>query len=173
MWDDYDAAAIVGLAFDRYNASTLTLARSWDRMGARVEATAGMRGVVDDVVHASVRAHADATIAGPWQATADVRAAWYDDDRWTSNGVLWSGYVEGSYRRGGVELSAGFGFDPLVFDRVTAEYSDIGYTEFLRGALVGGVARSRADDIVRALIDRERALEDAAVFKLELVVDLR
>jgi len=72
-----------------------------------------------------------------------------------------------------VALSVGYGFDPLVFNPVTAEYNDIGYTEFLRGALAGGVARSRADDIVRALIEQEKRLEDASVFKIELVVDLR
>lgn len=173
IWDEYDAPAIVGLAFDRYDVATLSVARAWSRVAGRIDATAAMQDVVGEIVHGSVRAHADAAITGPWHATIDARAAWYDGAAWTSNGTLWSGYVEGSYRRGGVELSAGFGFDPLVFDRVLSEYADIGTTEFLRGALAGGVTRSRADDIVRSLIERERALEDAAVFKLELVVDLR
>jgi hypothetical protein len=87
---------------------------------------------------------------------------------------VWSGYLEGCYRRGAVELSAGFGFDPFVFDRVRSAYADIGYSEFLRvGALAQGVSRSRANDIVGALVEREHALNDAAVFKVELVVDLR
>jgi hypothetical protein len=112
-------------------------------------------------------------IRGPWRASAYARTAWYDAADWTSDGWRWSGYLEGSYRRGPFEFSAGYGFDPLVFNPVTAEYDDIGYTEFLRGALAGGVARSRAADIVRALVQQEQRLEDASVFKIELVVDLR
>jgi Glycogen recognition site of AMP-activated protein kinase len=173
IWDDYDEAAIVGLAFDRYDVATLSAGRAWPRVAAKVDLTAGLRGVADDLVHASVRAHADADVRGPWHAGADLRTAWYDAEGWTSGGFLWSGYLEGSYRRGPFELSAGYGFDPLVFNPVTAEYNDIGYAEFLRGALFGGVTRSRADDIVRALIEQERLLEDASVFKIELVVDLR
>ena len=173
IWDDYDEAAIVGLAFDRYDVATLRVAHRWQRILADADLTAGMRGVAEDLVHASVRAHADAEVRGPWHAGADLRTAWYDAGEWTSAGFLWSGYLEGSYRRGPFELSAGYGFDPLVFNPVTAEYNDIGYTEFLREALSGGVARSRADDIVRALIEQERLLEDASVFKIELVVDLR
>jgi len=173
IWDDYDEAAIVGLVFDRYDVATLRVSHRWQRILADADLTAGMRGVAEELVHASVRAHADADVRGPWHAGAYLRTAWYDAGEWTSGGFLWSGYLEGSYRRGPFELSAGYGFDPLVFNPVTAEYNDIGYTEFLRGALAGGVARSRADDIVRALIEQERLLEDASVFKIELVVDLR
>ena len=130
------------------------------------------RGASD--AHASGRVTAEAHVRGPWYANADARAAWYDAAGWSSDGARWSGYVEAMYRRDRIELSAGFGFDPFVFDRVTAEFADIGYTDYLRGgALAGGVSRDRADDIVRSLIERERSLEDAAVFKLELVVDLR
>ena len=174
IWDDYDPAGIVGLAFDRYHVATLGAGRAWSRVGARADVTAGLREVVEEIVHASARVHADAQVHGPWYASADGRVAWYDASAWTSDGALWSGYVEGSYRRGGIEFSVGFGFDPLVFDRVRSEYADIGYTEFLRrGALAQGVSRSRANDIVRSLIASERSFEDAAVFKLELVVDLR
>jgi Glycogen recognition site of AMP-activated protein kinase len=173
IWDQYDEAAIVGIAYDRYNATTVSAGRAWPRVAARVDVTAGLRGVADALVHASARGHADATVHGPWQAGADVRVAWYDAAGGSSNGALWSGYLEGRYRRGPFELSAGYGFDPLVFNPVTAEYDDIGYTEFLRGTLANGVARSRGDQIVRALIEKERLLEDAGVFKIELVVDLR
>jgi hypothetical protein len=173
IWDNYDEANIVGLVFDRYDVASLRVAHRWQRILADADLTAGMRGVAEDIVHASVRAHAEGVISGPWHASAYARTAWYDADAWTSDGWRWSGYLEGSYRRGPVELSMGYGFDPLVFNPVTAEYNDIGYTEFLRSALNGGVARSRADDIVRALIEQERRLEDASVFKIELVVDLR
>ena len=173
IWDDYDAARIVGLAFDRYNVASISAGRAWDRLAARVDLTAGLRGVAEEIVHGSARAHVDAHVHGDFHASADARAAWYDGGAWTSDGSLWSGYLEGCYRRGAVELSAGIGFDPLVFNPVTAEYADIGYTEFLRGVLSNGVARRRADVIVRSLIERERALEDASVFKVELVVDLR
>lgn len=173
IWDNFDEAAIVGLAFDRYDVASLNAAHRWGRVLSDASLTAGMRGVAEELVHASVRAHAEGVISGPWRASAYARTAWYDASNWNSDGWHWSGYVEGSYRRGPVELSAGYGFDPLVFNPVTAEYNDIGYTEFLRGALAGGVARSRADDIVRALIEQERRLEDASVFKIELVVDLR
>jgi hypothetical protein len=143
-------------------------------MAAHADVIAGLRGVAEEIVHGSARLHAEAQIHGPWHAGADARVAWYDADAWASDGALWSGYLEGLYRRGGIELSAGIGFDPLVFDRVRAEYADIGYTEFLRGgALANGVRRSRADEMVRSLIETERSLEDAAVFKLALVVDLR
>lgn len=173
IWDDFDEAAIVGLAFDKYDVASLSAAHTWGRVLSDASLTAGMRNVADELVHASVRAHAEGAISGPWHASAYARTAWYDASNWTSDGWRWSGYIEGSYRRGPVELSMGYGFDPLVFNPVTAEYNDIGYTEFLRGALAGGVARSRADDIVRALIAQESRLEDASVFKIELVVDLR
>ncbi len=173
IWDNFDEAAIVGLAFNKYDVATISAAHEWDRVSVAGEATAGMRDVAAELVHTSVRAHAEGAISGPWRASAYARAAWYDANNWSSAGWHWSGYIEGSYRRGSVELSAGYGFDPLVFNPVTAEYNENGYTEFLRGALAGGVARSRADDIVRALIEQERRLADASVFKIELVVDLR
>lgn len=173
IWDNFDEAAIVGLAFDEYDVATIDAGHAWKRVTATAQATAGVRGVAEELVHASVRAHADAVISGPWQAAAYARTAWYDASNWNSDGWRWSGYIEGSYHRGPIALSVGYGFDPLVFNPVTAEYNDIGYTEFLRGALAGGVARSRADDIVRALIEQEKRLEDASVFKIELVVDLR
>ncbi|HET6462236.1 MAG TPA: hypothetical protein VFH33_00425 [Candidatus Krumholzibacteria bacterium] len=173
IWDNYDEAAIVGLAFHKYDVASLNAAHRWGRVLSDASLTAGMRGVAQELVHASIRAHAEGVIQGPWRASAYARTAWYDASNWTSDGWRWSGYIEGSYRRGPVELSMGYGFDPLVFNPVTAEYNDIGYTEFLRGALAGGVARSRADDIVRALIAQESRLEDASVFKIELVVDLR
>ncbi|HET6350011.1 MAG TPA: hypothetical protein VFH88_13105, partial [Candidatus Krumholzibacteria bacterium] len=173
IWDDYDPAAIVGLAYDRYNVATLTAARTWRRTAARLSASAAFRGVADEIVHTSVRAHVDSNLHGPWYASLDGRTAWYDAASWSSDGAVWSGYVEAGYRRGSVELSAGYGFDPLVFNPVTSEYADIGYTEYLRDVLAGGVDRTRADDIVRSLIAREHSLQGAGVFKVELVVDLR
>jgi hypothetical protein len=173
VWDNFDEAAIVGLAFDAYDVASLEASHAWKRVAADAHLTAGMRGVAEDIVHASARAHADAEIQGPWYASAYARSAWYDAAGVTSDGWRWSGYIEGSYRRGAIQLSAGYGFDPLVFNPVTSEYNEIGYTEFLRGALANGVARSRADDIVRGLVEQERRLEDASVFKLELIVDLR
>jgi hypothetical protein len=174
IWDGFDPAGIAGLSFDRYDVVTLSAGRAWARFSARGDVVTGMRGVADEIVHAAGRVHAEARVHGPWYASADARTAWYDSPAWTSDGALGSGYIEAMYRRGAVELSAGFGFDPLVFDPVTSEYADIGYTEYLRGAALNrGVRRSRADDIVRALVAGERSLEDAGVFKLELVVDLR
>lgn len=173
IWDEFDVASMVGLAFDRNSEATLSLGRRWSRVAAHADATAVMRGVADELVHSSVRGHAEGNVYRDFHAGADVRAAWYDASAWKSEGALWSAYVEASYRRGPFDLSVGFGFDPVVFDPVTSEYGDIGYTEFLRGALGSGVSRSGADDLVRALIERERLLEDAAVFKVELVVDLR
>jgi hypothetical protein len=174
IWDEFDPARIVGLTTDRYNIATLSGGTRWQRAQVYLVAQAVLEGIVDDVMHANGRAHIDAGVYGPLRASVDARIAWYDAAQWTSDGALWSGYVETRYVRDGIELSVGFGFDPLVFDRVTSEYGDIGYTEFLRrGALAQGVARSQANDTVRALIETERALEDAAVFKIELVVDLR
>jgi hypothetical protein len=173
IWDEYDAAGIVGIAFDDYSVVTASIAHAWDDLAARVEATAGLRDLASELVHATTRAHVDARLTGDFHAGADARAAWYDAAAWSSEGAVWSGYVEGRWCRGPFDVSVGFGFDPLVFDAVKSEYADIGYTKFLRDALANGVARSRGNEIVGALIQRERALEDAAVFKLELVVDLR
>jgi hypothetical protein len=173
IWDNYDEAAIVGLAFAEYDVASVEVLHAWKRVRADAHLTAGMRGVADDLVHASARAHAEADIHGPFYASAYARTAWYDATGWNSDGWRWSGYIEGSYRRGPFQLSAGYGFDPLVFNPVTAEYNEIGYTEFLRGALANGVTRSGASGIVRSLIEQERRLEDASVFKIELVVDLR
>jgi hypothetical protein len=124
-------------------------------------------------VHASVRAHADIVVRGPWYAYADARVSWYDRDAWGVDDSFFDGYVEAGYRRDGITLNAGFGFDPWVFNPVTSEYADIGRTEFLRDAIAGGVRRSEAAQIGAALIERERALADIRWFKLECVVDLR
>jgi hypothetical protein len=172
MWDAYDVPAIVGLALGRCNVVTVCARRDSATVAGGMEGVLETEGVADDLVHASARADLAWSVHDAWIFCADVRAAWYDGARWAGGGTRWSTYVEAGWRRGPFWITAGVGLDPWVFDPVISDYADIGRSEFLRTVLSGGVRRSRADAIVTDLIERERALEEAGVFKLECVIDL-
>ncbi len=171
LWDAFDVADLAALGLDRYTVYSLGVGRDTGRVTGGLHGQLATRELAGSSVHASARVSVDATLRGPWYASGDARVAWYDGAV-GGGGDFWTGWAEAGYRNGILQANLGFGFDPVVFNPVISDYADIGRTEFLRGALDGGFARSRSDDITRRLVDEERRLSDAAVFKVEIVVQL-
>jgi hypothetical protein len=125
-------------------------------------------------------------IKAPFYAQADARIASYPQAGWSNRRTFGSVYIESGYRSGHMELSLGFGFDPVVFDRVSNEYADIGRIEFLRGAAeqpllrgayTGGEhsggdqpAGSGATELEYRLLGFEESLQKNTSLKLEWIV---
>ncbi len=172
-WDDMDIPSIVALDIVRHTVWTATATRDGDRVDAGIEALVQTPEVSRAPVYGSARAHADVAVRGPWYVYGDLRFSWYDRDAWNVDESFFDGYIEAGYRKGAISLNAGFGLDPWAFDSVVNEFADNGRTEFLRGAIANGVRRSAAHAIGAALVERERALSDLQLFKLECVIDLR
>lgn len=172
-WDDMDVPSMVAIDLVQHAVWSLDAYRVGDRVDAGATALLQTLDLVDAPVHGSLRAHADATIRGPWYVYGDARWAWYDRDAWDVDESFFDLYVEGGYRKGAIAVSAGFGLDPWAFDPVVSDFADIGRSEYLRGAIDGGVRRSDATAIGRALVERERTLADLRVFKLECIIELR
>ncbi|HXV12826.1 MAG TPA: glycogen-binding domain-containing protein [Candidatus Krumholzibacteria bacterium] len=172
-WDALDAPSMVAIDLEQHTVWSLKATREGTRVDAGGEALLQTLEVVDAPVHAEVRAYGDVTVRGPWYLYGDARVSWYDRAAWGVDEAFWDFYVEGGYRKGVVKLSAGFGLDPWAFDPVISDFADLGRSEFLRDAIAGGVRRSDATAIGRALVERERALSDLRLFKLECVIELR
>jgi hypothetical protein len=171
-WDAMDVPSMVAVDLEEHTVWTLDAMRDVGRVSAGVSTLLQTLAVTDAAVHASVRAHADVTIHGPWYAYGDARWAWYDRAAWGVEDSFFDLYIEGGYRGSWLTLSAGFGLDPWAFDPVVSDFADLGRSEYLRDAIRGGVRRSEAAAIGNALIERERSLEDLRLFKLECVIEL-
>ncbi|MCI0451454.1 MAG: glycogen-binding domain-containing protein [Candidatus Latescibacteria bacterium] len=172
-WDALDVPSMVAIDLEQYTVWSLDATREGTRVDAGGTALLQTLDVVDAPVHAEARAYVDVTVHGAWYGYGDLRFSWYDRAAWEVDEGFWDFYVEGGYRKGIVTLSAGFGLDPWAFDPVTSDFADLGRSEFLRDAIAGGVRRSDATTIGRALIERERALSDLQLIKLECVIELR
>ncbi len=173
IWDEMDVPSMVAIDLARHTVWSLSASRAGTRVDAGGEGVLQTIDLVDAPVHASARAHADVTVRGPWYVYGDARVSWYDRTAWGVDESFWDFYIEGGYRSGAVSLNAGFGLDPWAFDAVVSDFADNGRTEFLRGAIANGVRRSDATAIGEALVERERALADSRLFKLECVIHLR
>jgi Glycogen recognition site of AMP-activated protein kinase len=170
-WDGFDGVELVGIGETAYSVATLGAKTSGRRIDLDGRARIETRDVTGTLLHAEASASATGVVSGPWYAAADGRWSWYDASV-GGGGDFWSGYFEAGYRQRRIEASLGFGFDPVVFDPVINDYADIGWTRTVRGALDDGFSRSRAADIQRSLIQRERSLSDAGVIKVEFIVRL-
>lgn len=171
IWDAFDAAELVGVGLESYSVYD-AVART---IGRRVDVEARVLGETRDVAgrlaHAEASVSAHGVVSGPWYATGYGRWTWYDGPV-GGGGDFLAGYLEGGYRHRWIDATLGFGFDPVVFDPVINDYADIGWTRNARAALDGGFTRSRAADLRRALVARERALSDVGTIKVEFTVHL-
>jgi hypothetical protein len=172
-WDEMDVPAMVAIDLESHTVWSVDASKDGKRVDAGGTGVLQTLDVVDSPVHASVRAHADVTLRGPWYVYGDARFSWYDRAAWNVDEAFWDFYLEGGYRKGAVSLNAGFGLDPWAFDPVVSAFADNGRTEYLREAIADGVRRSEATSIGRALVERERSLSDLGLFKLECVIELR
>lgn len=172
-WDDMDVPSMVAIDLEQHMVWRIDASHDDARVDAGASAVLQTLDVVDAPVHASLRAYGDVVVHGPWYLYGDARWAWYDREAWNVDQSFWDFYLEGGYRRGAFALSAGFGLDPWAFDPVISAFADRGRTEFLRDAIAQGVHRSDATAIGQSLIERERALSDLRLFKLECVIELR
>jgi hypothetical protein len=147
-------------------------------------------GVVDGragiMRYAFARAAYERFIKKPIYVQTDARVAAYPHADWNDRRTFGSVYVESGYRSGHMELSLGFGFDPVVFDRTSNEYDDIGRIEFLRGASRGPLLRNsysggansgesqssaaHATDLEYRLLELEESLQENTSLKLEWIV---
>jgi hypothetical protein len=172
VWDDFDVEDIAGLVPGTYNVARLSARHDSTAVSGGATLALATEGLADDLVHASLRADVRWRVRGPWSVSMDARGAWYDEKRYGDGGSFASAWLEGAYARGPFLVRAGWGFDPWVFDPVIGDYAGIGRTEYLRAVVADGVRRSGAAGTAAALVSRERALEDAGVFKIECVIDL-
>jgi hypothetical protein len=172
-WDDLDVPSMVAIDLEQHTVWSLDASKDGKRVDAGGTGVLQTLEVVDSPVHASLRAHADVTVLGPWYVYGDARFSWYDRAAWNVDEAFWDFYLEGGYRKGAVSLNAGFGLDPWAFDPVVSAFADNGRTEYLRDAIANGVRRSDATSIGQTLVERERSLSDLRLFKLECVIELR
>jgi hypothetical protein len=112
----------------------------------------------------------------------DARAAAYPQAHWSDKQNFISCYLEFGYRSHRTELSFGFGFDPVMFDRTRNGYFDIGRQEFLRTAAWGEVLRgghptaqggedlSSVSTVEYNLLGLEKSLQENSTLKLEWIV---
>lgn len=132
------------------------------------------------------RAAYERFIARLFYVQLDGRLASYPGAEWSDEQTFFSTYIEAGYRSGRMELSLGFGFDPVAFDDRSNEYLDAGRTEFLRGAAAGSRIRDlryagwmpRDEDSGLAsptvmeynLLRLEKLLEETRIVKLEWII---
>ena len=149
-WLDYDDQLTVermaGFDLDRY--TTFGVECGWNREGRRYPPFSGpsegqslygsLTGVVENVagdMHALFARVAYERFLRPRvYLQLDGRLATYPQATWREERTFTDIYVEVGYRSGGMEISLGVGFDPVVFDDRSNRYLDIGRTEFLRTA---------------------------------------
>jgi hypothetical protein len=168
--DDLTVAHMAG--FDLARMSEIQLEASWNDADSVQTAHAEIdylsREFFSSMDYLALRA---AVEWHPWwrlYVQGDGRLAVYNSE-W-SNDAYFAPYVELGYRHRGVELSLGFGLDPVVLDPVTNRYMDNGREEFLRQAIPPVPVRSQAAALGAALAARERLLKKVNAIKLEAIV---
>jgi hypothetical protein len=106
-----------------------------------------------------------------YYAMVDGRWSMYDKEEWGGKHTFKSGFVEIGYRyRNWFNAELGWGFDPIVFDRVINGYQDVGLTKFLRRSLVGGVTRDESVELGERLLEQERRLQNVQTISLEVII---
>ncbi len=161
FWLDYedklDVEDIVGFDMENYAALGLSAVRMRNAGGSdsyselfsrKPPVLLKMGGLVDPSAGGGVRYVFARTAVEKYLGDhayfqIDSRASYYPREDWNSRKSFISTYVEAGWRTRYMELSLGFGFDPVVFDRASNDYADIGRKEMLRGA-VAGADRRRA-----------------------------
>ena len=127
-------------------------------------------GLAESFEFGYLRLFIDQPLVRRYYLQADTRGVIYDKSLWAGRREFISWYLEAGYRTGRLELSAGFGFDPVILDPIRNEYYDIGRTERLRESLADGISRDGTASIGRRLLDLERQLEVDRTLKLECIL---
>jgi hypothetical protein len=143
----------------------------------RIE-TGGVLGEAEGkrLQHVFLRARCDRPLRGKIYAQFDGRLASYPGGDGTRTFV--DPYVELGWRSNRLEISLGFGLDPVMFDPATNEYGDIGRLEYLRAEArrfpsrvkAGGTSGGQGKGVKSYLIDAETELQEKNMLKLEWIV---
>jgi hypothetical protein len=140
------------------------------RLRLFVEAGMNAGGMMEAFDYGYSRLSIERVLFDRYYAQLDSRGAVYDKTEWGESKAFLSAYIESGYRSDRMEISLGFGFDPVVFDPVRNEYFAIGRGESLRKALGGTFSRGASGDIGMRLLDLEHALETDRSLKLECIL---
>ncbi len=167
--DALDVADVVAL--DARTVTDASLRVRWQPTGLDTLGV-DVGGVVARGTLAHAWAHAGATrsVRGAWTVFVDGRLVRYDRDDGRRPLWLAAGYVELAFRRAPLEVSVGWGFDPVQWDPVVDAWTSTARERFLREALVGSFGRSLAGELRGRWIERERRLRDASRVRVEAVV---
>ena len=120
--------------------------------------------------HASVRAGLERGIYKRVYGQFDARVAHYDKSSWMVNETYFAPYLEIGYRHKHIELSLGYGQDPVVLDRFINMYYGNGRERRLIQAVPDGLTRDQADELGARLQAQEQLLDNDNTVKLELIV---
>lgn len=181
QWLDYaDDLTLAHIAmFDRARASDVGIDFQWDGVdstavwgGFVVHSTLDltMKEVVASLEYTAFRLAAEYRLPRRFYIQGDGRIAHYDKPAWNVRDTYSSAYVEFGFRNPFVEISLGAGIDPVVLNRVTNRYENIGREEFIREAIPALLGRSDAAAFGAAVAQQERKLQDLFPIKLEAIV---
>jgi hypothetical protein len=142
-----------------------------DRGPLRITLEAGMNagGIMASFDYGYSRIAIERDLYERFYVQLDSRGSVYDKSAWGDAKGFLASYIETGYRSGRMEISLGFGFDPVVLDAVRNEYFDIGRTEQLRQA-AEKYSRGSGDEAGRRLLDLEHAIETDRSLKLECII---
>jgi hypothetical protein len=127
-------------------------------------------GLLEAFEFGFIRLFVEQPLAYQLYLQADGRGSSYDISAWGDRREFFSWYIEAGYRPNWLEVSVGFGFDPVILDPDRNVYYDTGRIEWLRGALENGIDRTGAVETGRQLLELERWLESNRTLKLECVL---
>ena len=166
------AADLAGLPGDGETEAAAESARPrWAPPPVRVEVGTTTDGFFKAFQYNRVRLTGGYVYRSRYYAMVDGRWSMYDREEWGGKHTFKSGFVEIGYRyRNWFNAELGWGFDPIVFDRVINDYQDVGLTKFLRRSLVGGVTRDESVEIGERLLEQERKLQNVQTISLEVII---
>jgi hypothetical protein len=180
--DRFTVENMVGFDLDRFTSVTIScgknrpkgfsLRHAGDRKTPSLGVDAGgvIAGSLDDLEYMFTRVWYEHVLDRGFFFQGDARLASYRKDSWNASDTFISTYLEIGFRNEFMELSAGWGFDPIVFDPVRNDYYDIGRLEQLRVAVDPVQERGESLELGQRLMERERVLEDNTVLKIEWIL---
>ncbi len=172
-------------AFDLERTSALGLSLAWGQttlptrsrvqpvvpLALRLNVDLTTSGFFDRMEYVASRFSGERRLSGQFYLQADVRVARYDKPSWGLRETFLASYLEAGYRRDRVEVSVGWGFDPVVLDDVINDYNDNGRQELLREAVGERPARDGSKQLGERVRIEEDMLEDfQSLLKLEVIV---
>jgi len=172
-WDRFTVANMASFGLERFAAMDLLFLRDGGGEGGsrprtRFRLVGVARGAGEALEYLALEACHEYPLPFGCYVQGDFRSSYYPGN---GRGFL-DPYLEAGYRQKGIEVSLGYGVDPIAFDPVRNDYYRVGRVEYLRGALAaaGGKAPPRGYDLKAALLSREEDLSREGGLKIELVV---